>query len=279
MSVTIDFRVEKAFQKFRDEKKEQAENGSLWDRVKEKFDSVVRTDAVEFLDRADYPEEGKQRIVQGVHIMNVTTFSYQRFLSYIKPIVDQVVREEGRKARILEIAGGTGGFALSLAKLVKERNLQMEITGSDIVPLYVETAKQSAKEKHLEVEFIELNAMNMQEIEDNAYDIIFVAQSMHHFQPGQLGAMLAESERVATKAFVGIDGTRSLFMLFFVIGTSLLSFHPPSIHDATVTARKFYASEDLDLIAQTAVAKAKVTLARLWPFNTVLDVRFGGGKG
>lgn len=274
MSLATALRVEKAFENFRHEKKARAAQGSIWARFKEAFDAAVRTDAVEYLDREDFPEEGKKRIVQGVHIMNVTTFSYQRFLNYIKPIVDQVVKEDGRKARILEIAGGTGGFALSLAKLVKEKDLQIEITGSDIVPLYVETANQSAVQKQLEVNFVELNAMDMKAIDDDAYDIIFVAQSMHHFHPGQLGAMLVESERVATRAFVGIDGTRSLFMLLFVIGTSLLSLHPASIHDATVTARKFYASEDLNIIARAAVTRAKVTLARLWPFNTVLDVRF-----
>lgn len=86
--------------------------------------------------------------------------------------------------------------------------------------------------------------------------------------------MVSESSRVATTAFVAVDGYRSLPMLAFVVGTALLSFSPAAIHDAIITARKFYSEDELACIGRLGAPRADVTIGRVWPLNTTMVARF-----
>jgi hypothetical protein len=151
------------------------------------------------------------------------------------------------------------------------------VTGSDIVPIYVQTARAAAAARGIPARFERIDALDMAGIESGAYDVVFVAQSTHHFSPGQLAQMIRESSRVATTSFVSIDGWRSLHMLAFVGGTSLLSLRPALIHDAWVTARKFYSEPELRFIASLGAPQAAVSTRRLWPLNSVLRVGFAEG--
>jgi len=87
----------------------------------------------------------------------------------------------------------------------------------------------------------------MSDLPEGAYDLAFIAQSVHHFSPGKLARMIAESRRVATTALVSVDGYRSVGMLGFVIGTAALTARPAIIHDATLSARKFYSAPELSV--------------------------------
>jgi len=237
-------------------------------------DSALRTDAVEHMDEDGYPEKGKLAIALGLHMMNVVSASYLRFFELIAPMLRQIEERRGRPARVLELASGSGGFALALASLAARRGLRVEVTGSDIVPLYVERGRRKAAAQRAAVEFRRLDALDMHDLEDGAYDVVFIAQSTHHFSPGQLARMIAESRRVATTAFVSVDGYRSLGMVAFVSGTALLSMWPAMMHDATISARKFYPEAELEAIARMAAPGAPVRLGRIWPLNTTLTVRF-----
>ena len=88
--------------------------------------------------------------------------------------------------------------------------------------------------------------------------------------------MVCEASRVATTAFVSVDGYRSLSMLAFVVGTALLSFSPAAIHDAVITARKFYSEDELACIGRLGAPNANVAIGRIWPLNTTMVVRFDG---
>lgn len=240
----------------------------------DRWDSAIRTNAIEYLDRPEYPETKKLRIALGVHLMNLATASYGRFLAVLEPMLRQIAEREQRPARLLELASGCGGFALALATRAERRGLPVQVTGSDVVPLYVDRANEAARVGRVAATFRRLDALDMHDVEPGAYDVVFVAQSMHHFTAGQLGAMIAQSQRAARTAFVGIDGFRSLFMLGFVTAGSMLSLQPDVVHDAVITARKFYAESELALIARAACPLAHVTTRRLFPFNSLLTVRF-----
>jgi hypothetical protein len=248
-----------------------------WARLLERLDSWLRTSEREHLDDPYFPAADKLRIVQGLHLMNMATLSYGRFLSVLAPTLARIARRDGRPARLLELAGGTGGFALALADVAARRNIPVEVHGSDIVPVFVEHARAEAARRRLPVSFQVLDATDLSCLGPGAYDIVFVAQSMHHFSPGMLGAMIAEASRVAGDSFVGIDGFRSLAMLGFVTGTAVLSLHPPSLHDAWISARSFYSHGDLRVIAELAAPGARVATTRRF-INTVLEVDFRAGS-
>lgn len=270
--------VDEALGRFRAERiRLGAEVGGLT-RLGAVMDSAIRTDAVEHLDEEGYPERGKLAIALGLHLLNVASASYLRFFGLIAPMLRRIQERSGRPARVLELACGSGGFSLALASLAARRSLDVEVTGSDIVPLYVSRAQKKAEEQGGKVAFRILDAMNMDEVADGAYDIVFIAQSTHHFSPGQLARMIAESRRAATTAFVSVDGYRSLGMLAFVSGTALLTCWPAMVHDATISARKFYPEAELEAIARMAAPGATVRIGRIWPLNTTLTLRFDGGE-
>lgn len=238
------------------------------------MDAALRTDAVEHMDEEGFPERGKLGIALGLHMMNVASASYRRFFEMLAPTLRRIEARYGRPARVLELASGAGGFAFALDALARRRGLRVEVTASDIVPLYVERGNARAAREDVPVHFRLLDAMAMNAIADGAFDVVFIAQSVHHFSPGKLARMIAESRRVATTAFVSVDGYRSLGMVAFVAGTAALTFWPAMVHDAVISVRKFYGEADLEAIARMAVPGAEVSLGRIRPLNTVLTVRF-----
>jgi SAM-dependent methyltransferase len=270
--------VDAVVERLRAERTRLARTTGGLSRVGDVVDSALRTHAVEHMDEEGYPEKGKLAIALGLHLMNVVSASYRRFFGLLEPMLRQIQERHGRPARVLELASGSGGFAFALASLSASRGLQVEVTGSDIVPLYVSRGQSKAAEVAAKeaVTFRLLDAMNMDQLADGAYDIVFIAQSTHHFSPGQLARMIAEARRVATTAFVSVDGYRSLGMVAFVSGTALLSLWPAMVHDATISARKFYPEAELEAIARMAAPGARVRLGRIWPLNTTLTVRLDG---
>jgi cytochrome P450/SAM-dependent methyltransferase len=245
-------------------------------RLGESLDRALLTDAREYLDDPEVSEVRKLRIVGGVHLSNLLTRSYPRFLNVLRPLIRDVQDRYGRPARLLELASGSGGFALALARLAKRHELPVEIMGSDIVPAYVRHANELARRHELPVAFQPVDALDMR-LGAGDYDILFIAQSMHHFTPGQLALMVAQARRVATTAFVGFDGNRSLHMLGFVSATSLLSLQKDMIHDAVITARKFYSGPELRAIARIAAPDAHTTITTSLGMNTILTVRCAEG--
>jgi 2-polyprenyl-3-methyl-5-hydroxy-6-metoxy-1,4-benzoquinol methylase len=245
-------------------------------RVAAKIDAALRTDAVEHMDDEAYPEKGKLGIALGLHLMNTVSASYRRFFSLLLPMLKEIEARYGRPARVLELASGAGGFAFALDAMARRKGVRVEVTASDIVPLYLTRGQEQAARARVPVTFRRVDALDMDAIEDGAYDVIFVAQSVHHFSPGKLARMISESRRVATTAFVSVDGYRSLGMVGFVSGTALLSLWPAMVHDAVISVRKFYGEADLEAIARMAAPGAGVSVGRIRPLNTVLTVRFGG---
>jgi len=107
---------------------------------------------------------------------------------------------------------GVGGLALALAKEVTQQRLPAEVTSSDIVTAYVEEGVSIAKQKRLPVTFRTLDACSFEGIEPGSFDLVIMAQSLHHFSGGQLAMMIARSKETGAMAFIGIDGFRSLIL-------------------------------------------------------------------
>lgn len=191
-----------------------------------RLDAWLRTDAREHMDDPDFPEQSKYAIARGLHLLNNATGSYRRFFHLFLLLMREVQARSGRPVRLLELGAGAGGFSIALARRALAIGLPVEVTASDIVPHYVLQGSASAARLGLPLEFCMVDALDMAAIADGAFDLVFLAQSLHHFTPGQIARMVAQSRRVATTAFVAIDGYRSLPMLGFVVGSAALSLWP-----------------------------------------------------
>jgi 2-polyprenyl-3-methyl-5-hydroxy-6-metoxy-1,4-benzoquinol methylase len=266
----------------REERHRLARKSSWYTRWSERVDQACATEELEYMDVPNYSQAAKLRIAQGVHLSNQVTFCYQRFFRYLQPLIEEIHQRTGRPARLLELASGVGGFAIELSKQAQKHRLPVEIVGSDVVPLYIETANRQAQKLSLPVHFERIDALRLQSFPRPVFDIIVIAQSLHHFSPGQIAQMMAGAQNAATTAFVGLDGYRSWHMLTLVPLSALFSFQKDTIHDAWLTARKFYPMAELETFARLAVPNAEIDVHRAAGINTIISVRFDrrsqGGK-
>lgn len=112
--------------------------------------------------------------------------------------VDRAWRREAARealaltpARILDVATGTGDFALEL----KARAPGAEVVGSDFVPGMLTLAREKARARHLEVRLEEGDALNLP-YPDGSFDAVTCAFGFRNFADYARG--LAEMWRVLT---------------------------------------------------------------------------------
>lgn len=244
-----------------------------------RLDAALRTDAPEHLDERDFPASEKVKIVAALHRLNQVTQAYARFTRALRPHIERVAARHGRPARVLELASGSGEFTLALARAARRARLPVEVTGSDYVPEYVERARARARAQGLDVRFEVLDAFDMSACAPGAWDVVFIGQSAHHFTAGQLAKMIAQSRRIATAAFVAVDGRRSLKLLLFVPMSAALTLEPSLVHDGVITARKLFSESELAEVAALAAPDARVRVEHRRPGYSVLTARWDTDAG
>ena len=239
----------------------------------ELLDTAIRTSDQELMDKPNLPENEKLDMVQALDRQNVMMQLYPRYIDTLLPLITEVAERTKREVRVLELASGAGGLAFALAETAEQKNLDVRITASDIVPAFIEEGNGIASKKKLAVSFRLLNAFDMTELEMGEFDIVVMAQSLHHFTPGQLAVIIAQSARYATTAFVGIDGYRSMLLAGGVPLIASLQGIGSFTLDGLTSARKFYSELELDIISEIATGRREHRVECLWPFS-VLTVRF-----
>ena len=239
----------------------------------ELLDNAIRTSDKELMDKPNLPESEKLDMVQALDRQNVMMQLYPRYIDTLLPLITEVAERTKREVRVLELASGAGGLAFALAETAEQKNLDVRITASDIVPAFIEEGNGIASKKKLAVSFRLLNAFDMTELEMGEFDIVVMAQSLHHFTPGQLAVIIAQSARHAKTAFVGIDGYRSMLLAGGVPLIASLQGIGSFTLDGLTSARKFYSELELDIISEIATGRREQRVECSWPFS-VLTVRF-----
>lgn len=262
--------ADNAVARLRERRLQQAPHQGRLTAAAARLDDWLRTDAPEYLDDPAVAPERKQAIVQKLHRFNQGVFAYHRFLRVLRPLLRQVVAERQGPVRILELASGSGEFSFALAGIARREGIDVEVTGSDYFREHVEAGNAKARARGAEVRFIEVNAFDMAALAPGAYDIVFIAQSIHHFSPGQVAMVIAQATRVAAVGFIGIDGRRSLELFAGVPAAGVLLRSRDFLHDAIVTLRKFYTESELDLIARIAVPGGFVSVRPELPGYSVV---------
>jgi 2-polyprenyl-3-methyl-5-hydroxy-6-metoxy-1,4-benzoquinol methylase len=261
-------------QRWLSKRSNMAQKHGLFARFSDYVDKIARTDLPEHTDNPDVSPERKLKIVRSLHRTNFLLGVYRRYIKILTPLIMEVATIHNRPARLLELASGSGEMAMNLARLASKENLPVEVTGSDYVKDLVKDAEEKAVKRGLGVHFRTINAFDMGVLSHGQYDIFLVIGTMHHFTPGQLAVIMAQSRKFAGSAFVGIDGYRSMSMLLWIPIFHLITFLPDHIHDAWLTARKFYTLFELKCIAQIAVPGVKIAATHSFPGISVLKARF-----
>lgn len=245
-----------------------------WERFGAWLDQHVRTDAVESLDRPDHPERRKLQQVRWLHVQNVLLRSSARYVEILRPSIEDAAHaRRGERVRVLELACGSGDLTFALADELAYRGLPADIVGSDVVRGYIERASQQALARRSPVRFRRLDALRLASaIEPGEVDVVFLAQSAHHFTPGQLARMMAEALAAGGRHFVVIDGHRSLRLLAALTALGALTLDRDFARDGIISARRFYSEPELRTIAELACPGARIATETAPPLTSVLRV-------
>ncbi len=238
----------------------------------ELLDRLVRTDDKESLDGDTLSESEKLEVVQALDRQNHLLQLYPRYATMLLGMLEEVAAREHRPLRILELASGSGGLAIAIAEEAQRKKMNISVTGSDIVQKYVDEGNRQATAKKLPLNFQLLNAFDLPEFREGAFDITIMAHSLHHFTPGQLAVIIAQAVKHTTTAFIGIDGHRSIVMAGGIPLVALLQAIPAFIADGFTSARKFYTEKELEIIAEIATGRSDHSITVEWPVN-ILTVR------
>lgn len=223
-----------------------------------RLDAAARTDTLEHMDRDDLPPALRQQMVRQLYDFTRVVRSHPRFIRMMRSTIHRLAADAGRPVRALELASGSGELALALTTLARRRSLPVTIDGSDVAPPFVELANQTAARRGLPTRFSVLNAFDLEHaVEPGRYALVFIVQAAHHFTPGQLARMIAQARRAGARTFVAIDGRRSLRTLVALPLLMALYRSPHLVHDGWISARRFYADAELELIAATAAPDAR----------------------
>ncbi|MDT9546168.1 MAG: class I SAM-dependent methyltransferase [Chlorobium sp.] len=260
---------------FHRERLEVSRTGGLGGYIPQLIDDALRTTKAEHMDMAALPPTRKLQLARALERLTGMLALNRRYVNYLRGIIIDIAERSGRNTRVLELAGGAGGLALALAEEVLKQKLPAEVTSSDIVPAYVAEGTDIAERKRLPVAFRTLDACSLEGIEAGSFDLVIMAQSLHHFSGGQLAMMIAQSKETGAMAFIGIDGFRSLMLTAGVPLLASLQGIREFTMDGLTSARKFYSEPELDALAEIATGKRDHTVLSRWPL-TITAISFDG---
>lgn len=216
------------------------------------------TETSEYLDDENLDEALRQNIMADLDAINDAIGSYGHFLDAIRPLM----RASGT-TRVLDLAAGHGGFALSAARAARDLGLDIHFTASDIKREYLDLGAARAAEEGLDIGFEVQDALDLGNLEPNAYDVIVCTQSIHHFPAGLVAVMFQEAARAASRGVVFLDGCRSAAVGMGVVLFGTVRHRNMHLaHDGWVSSRRFFVPEELEL------------LARIGPWGDGVEARF-----
>lgn len=240
------------------------------------IDQLIWTQKSEHIDDPEFDIELKKQIVYGLHLKNKLFGTYCISIKILRPIIEYINLIENRPARILEIGSGSGQLSMAMYEQFQHTSLKVEMTGSDIVPEYVEAANLEAREKKYNINYKVIDALHLDQLPPNSYDIVFTLHSMHHFLPEQLIKIMAGARSVASQGFIGIDAYRGLSNLLFMGmlggGKSLVSLNPAFFHDSFISGRRMYSAKQLEIMARVGCPGSNIIAENLKPGLTVIKI-------
>lgn len=226
-------------------------------------------DAEEYLDDPEFDPDERVRVLSHLDALNELLGSYRLFFDSVRPLL----RKQG-KTRILDLAAGHAGFTLEAARIAEREGLDLELVASDVKAEYLEIGARQAKQESLRVDFVLQDALDLGNIERGRYDVITCTQSLHHFPAGLVTVMLSEALRAAGRGVMFVDGCPSLLGAAAVGSLCLIRYGDRAFaHDAVVSFRRFFAPEELELLARLTARGSELEVRRLAPAYTLVRAR------
>lgn len=214
------------------------------------LDRRFQTDALEYLDRDDVPDETKQNVIRRLDRFGTLSKQHERYAQMALAAVSEVPNP-----RILELGAGHG----KLSAKILELHPTATVTVSDLDPTSVANiaAGELAANPRVRIQAIDATAIDA---DDDSYDLVVFALAFHHLPPAVACRAIAEATRVG-KRFLVIDLKRRTplrvtvsFLLQVPMHLLLLPFASmrPVLHDGFISVLRAYSSSAFEALGRAA---------------------------
>ena len=245
------------------------------------LDRRLQTDALEYLDRDDVPDEVKQKVIATLDWVGTLANLHTKYARTALKAVSDVPNP-----RILELGAGHG----KLSAKILELHPTATVTVSDLDPTSVDNIAAGKLGTHprARTQVIDATAIDAQ---DNSYDLVVFAMSFHHLPPAVASRAIAEATRVG-KRFLVMDLKRQSPLTFLVSSALLLparllalawSSLRPGLHDGFISILRAYSPAAFETLGRDADPAMRIDIlpppTRLGPPQiTVLFSRSDAAK-
>ncbi|HUF93843.1 MAG TPA: methyltransferase domain-containing protein [Candidatus Limnocylindria bacterium] len=154
-----------------------------------------------------------------------------------------------RPMTVIDVGGGHGDFAVHLVRWARTAGRRVRVIVVDRDAARVARARQRGYPEILAVAG-DAAALPLREA---AADVVTLSLTLHHLEPGEAAAALAELAVAARQGIVVNDLRRGYLSLALVwLATRLLGMHPVSRHDGLLSVRRAYSADEVRALAEKA---------------------------
>jgi|SRR5271165_4192999 len=214
------------------------------------LDRRLQTEALEYTDRYDIPDEIKQRVVSELDRLGTRRGFHEKFARIALQQVAGVAAP-----RILELGAGHG----KLSEEILRQHPAAEVTVSDLDPQSVANIAAGPLGRDPRATLRVVDAAHI-DAPAGSYDLVAFAQSFHHLPPDVAVRAIAEATRVGTR-FLVIDLRRlpAPLMAVFPVLTLPLMVHQllhrsgrAMMHDGLISMLRAYSTSALQALGTAA---------------------------
>jgi 2-polyprenyl-3-methyl-5-hydroxy-6-metoxy-1,4-benzoquinol methylase len=225
-------------------------------------------DREEHIDNPALPAQLRTRLIRTLDRLNRALGAYQWIFAALERFLD----DGSASISVLDLGSGHGAFPIRLAKKGRLGNHELRVVGSDLSMTYVEEARQNAARQNVAVEFRQLDALKLDQL-DERFDVLTCTQTVHHFPPEFLASMMVSARKHARRGVLFFDAQRTLLNTLGVAaaGTIASIGDRMFVHDAVVSIRRMYGPGELELLARCAPGGESFRARNFGPFYVVLE--------
>jgi SAM-dependent methyltransferase len=209
------------------------------------LDRRLQTDALEYTDRYDIPDEVKQKVIAGLDWVGTRAGEHEKNARKALDLVTDIANP-----RILELGAGHG----KLSAKILELHPTATVTISDLDPTSVANiATELGANPRVSTQVVDATAIDA---DDNSYDLVVFAQAFHHLPPAVAYRAIAEATRVGER-FLVIDLKRwpSLGLILSPLMSAPMALLPrtrPMMHDGFISGLRAYSREAFVALGKAA---------------------------
>jgi 2-polyprenyl-3-methyl-5-hydroxy-6-metoxy-1,4-benzoquinol methylase len=156
----------------------------------------------------------------------------------------------GSAITILDVGTGAADIPIEIAKWARQKNLNVQITGVDIVPEIIAIAKEeTAAYPEIEIKSIDINDLAAA---GKKFDYVIGSLFLHHVSHPQQIPILKTFDKLARRGLLISDLHRSYLGFIAVAASTFLFGNRITRHDGPLSVRRAFTVEELNAMAKEA---------------------------